>query len=162
MTKDKQAPDRHFFIVSLSERGFWSNTDGWVFSTLQADSFTYSEVRNGFNMPLTKDRDATIFEMTDVLKDGDWLEFSDDEGIVNPLLVFGNRSALHVARECHQKDGELEIDIPTSDEDCEKAVSRGSPLGIYVKAWRFIYWPEFAIKGEEKFAKLFPDEASDE
>ena len=138
-TKNETVPDRHFYIVSHSERGFWSNTKGWVYSLADADSFTHAEVRGGFNLPISADKDAFVFEATEILTAGDTLTFEGTDDDL-PLRVLSDRAALQAARDGYQKDGELEIDIPTSDEDCEKALSRGSEHGTYVRAWRYLYW----------------------
>lgn len=44
-------------IHSKSERGFWSNADGWVFRAADASVYTRDEASAG-HLPMTADNDA--------------------------------------------------------------------------------------------------------
>jgi len=138
--------ERSFYINSHSERGFWSNKDGWVKDLASATSYTLDEVKAGLGMPVSKENDAVLFEATAFLAAGDSLVYEDNGFDISPLCVLSGRSALTIARQDYQDGGTLEVDIPTSDEDCEAAVSRGAEDGLYVKAWVWVAMPVVTIK----------------
>jgi hypothetical protein len=51
------------------------------------------------------------------------------------------RKIIQLAQDTHQKDGELEVDMPVTDTDLEESVSDGDDGGAYVRAW---VWVSFA------------------
>jgi hypothetical protein len=53
-----------------------------------------------------------------------------------------NAEYIRLAREQHQKDGEIEIDD-------DAGVSRGADPGAYVQAWVWVYDPEGIASEEE-------------
>jgi hypothetical protein len=46
---------------------------------------------------------------------------------------------LKAAKSQYDKDGEIEVDIPTLPAKQEKLISRGSDPGAYVRAWVWVY-----------------------
>ena len=53
-------------IHSASERGFWSNGMGWVYSAADASQYTRAEIGE-YNLPLSAGNDAAwvVFEYDD-------------------------------------------------------------------------------------------------
>lgn len=48
----------HYIIHSQSERGYWSNEMGWVYTPADADRYTRNERIANPNLPLASSMDA--------------------------------------------------------------------------------------------------------
>lgn len=123
-------------MIYDEDHGFWSKSRGWVTESADAMALNASQAK-GFVLPTPKSI---------------WTRWRDDLKVHDGSTyrpINDDLALLRHAREIWQKDGEVEVDIPSEKSDQRKCVSRGAEDGAYVLAWVWVPWDEVEPTSEK-------------